>query len=548
MALAIHPRAVAPASYVYGGNSVSTPSNLFKILEAVLKILGSMIRVRFAPSPTGFLHIGSLRTALYNFLFAKHHGGAFILRIEDTDQARLVPGAIESIVETLSWAGITWDEGPCLQTANGRRQIVERGGHGPYLQSERLGFYKKYVIELVAKGSAYRCFCSEERLAEMRKQQMAAKLPPRYDRRCRTLTAREVAAELERKTPSVIRLAVPRQGETVVNDLIHGEVRFQNALIDDQVLMKSDGFPTYHLAVVVDDHLMDISHVIRGEEWLPSTPKHILLYQAFGWDIPQFAHLPLLLNADRSKLSKRTGDVAVESYRENGYLPEALVNFIALLGWNPRADQEKYTLNELVKSFEIEKVNRGGAVVNFEKLKWLNGAYIREMGSDRLALAALPWLKKVGYIEGEGSEKLFALRLGREISWSYLEAVVRVIRQRLEVLSDIDSLASFFFVSELEYLPELLIWKKSTLETTRERLTQLKQFLSLRNGNEWTPKFLEEKIKSWIGEEHLDTGEVLWPLRVALTGREASPGPFEVAAALGRERSLERIEGAIKKL
>jgi glutamyl-tRNA synthetase len=282
------------------------------------------VRTRFAPSPTGFLHVGGLRTALYNYLFAKKHNGQFILRIEDTDQTRIVPGAVENLIETLKWAGIEFDEGP-----------FKGGPFGPYIQSQRLELYHKHALELVEKGYAYYCFCSPERLEKMRQEQIKLGQPPKYDGTCRRLTSDEVKKKLDEGLPKTIRMKIPEWGELKFNDLIRGDVTINFKVLDDQILLKSDGFPTYHLAVVVDDHYMKISHVIRGEEWLPSTPKHILLYDYFQWEKPYFAHLPLLLNPDRTKLSKRQGDVAVEDYRAKGYLPEAVVNFIALLGWNP---------------------------------------------------------------------------------------------------------------------------------------------------------------------------------------------------------------------
>jgi len=304
------------------------------------------VRVRFAPSPTGFLHIGSLRTALYNYLFACKHGGEFILRIEDTDQARSVPGGVENIISTLRWCEISYDEGPVLDTAVG-----EIGDYGPYVQSARLEIYKKYAQQLLEKGSAYVCTCSSERLEQVRQEQIARKEAPKYDQHCRKAGVRDQALGVS----SVIRLKIPESGTTTYDDIIHGKMEFKNALIDDQVLMKSDGYPTYHLANVVDDHLMKITHVIRGEEWLSSTPKHILLYRAFGWEPPEFAHLPLLLNTHRQKLSKRQGHVSVEEYIQEGYLPEAVLNFVALLGWNPGDEREIFSLEQLIEEFSLER-------------------------------------------------------------------------------------------------------------------------------------------------------------------------------------------------
>ncbi|HHE54163.1 MAG TPA: glutamate--tRNA ligase, partial [Caldithrix abyssi] len=342
------------------------------------------VRVRFAPSPTGYVHVGSLRTALYNYLFARHNKGQFVLRIEDTDRNRYVPGAVENLLETLQWAGLDYDEGP------------EKGGpYGPYFQSERMEIYSQHVQILLEKDAAYPCFCSEERLSAMREEQAQKNLPIMYDGHCRNIP-KEQALERMKNETHVIRLKVPRNGTTIVEDLIRGTVSFENNVIDDQILLKSDGYPTYHLANVVDDHLMKISHVIRGEEWLPSTPKHILLYQAFGWELPQFAHLPLLLNPDRTKLSKRQGDVAVEDYRAKGFLPQALVNFVALLGWNKGDDQEIFSLEELIEYFSLERVNKAGAVFDLKKLEWMNGHYIRNIDEQEYLKIGGEWLKKLG--------------------------------------------------------------------------------------------------------------------------------------------------------
>jgi len=342
------------------------------------------IRTRFAPSPTGFVHVGSLRTALYNYLFARHHHGKFILRVEDTDQARFTEGAVENLLTTLSWCSLDYDEGP-----------GKEGKADSYYQSMRTAIYRKYASQLVAENNAYFCFCTEERLKTMRDEQIRHKETAKYDGFCRQIPAAEAAAR-SASEKHVIRLKVPRSGSITINDIVRGQVEFQNEMIDDQVLIKSDGFPTYHLANVVDDHLMEISHVIRGEEWLISTPKHLLLYQYLGWDPPLFAHLPLLLNPDRSKLSKRQGDVAVEDYRAKGYLPQALINFVALLGWNRGDDQEIFTLDQLIADFSLERVSKSGAVFNQDKLKWMNGLYIRNLTVEQIIEKAKPFLFQAG--------------------------------------------------------------------------------------------------------------------------------------------------------
>jgi len=332
------------------------------------------VRVRFAPSPTGYLHIGGLRTALYNYLFAKKHNGSFILRIEDTDRNRYVEGAVENLINALKWCGINYDEGP------------EIGGQfGPYLQSQRLEEYKKYAKKLIANGNAYYCFCTPDRLEKLREEQQKLKLPQaKYDKHCLSLSQKEIDQNLSNNLQHVIRLDVKSNVKINFDDMIREHVEFDGSSVDDQVLIKSDGYPTYHLANVVDDHLMGITHVIRGEEWLSSTPKHVLLYDALNWQRPVFAHLPLLLNPDRSKLSKRQGDVAVEDYKAKGYLKEALINFVALLGWNAGDDKEFYLIDELVENFSLERVNKSGAVFDIEKLNWLNAEHLRMKSNEEL--------------------------------------------------------------------------------------------------------------------------------------------------------------------
>ena len=330
-------------------------------------MINDIPRVRFAPSPTGYLHVGGLRTALYNYLFARNCKGKFILRIEDTDRNRYVPGAVENLISTLSWAGIDYDEGP------------DKGGeYGPYLQSERLDIYKEHADSLIKNKKAYYCFCSSGRLTSLREKQQKQNLQAMYDKHCLSLSEEEIRYNLSEGLPHVIRLNVEPGKKIKFNDYIRKEIEFSSDVVDDQVLIKTDKYPTYHLANVVDDHLMKITHVIRGDEWLSSTPKHVILYEAFGWEIPIFAHLPLLLNADRSKLSKRQGDVAVEDYKNKGYLKEALVNFVALLGWTAGDNKEYYDINELISKFSLDRVNKSGAVFNIEKLNWLNEEHLRK--------------------------------------------------------------------------------------------------------------------------------------------------------------------------
>jgi glutamyl-tRNA synthetase len=397
-------------------------------------------RVRFAPSPTGYLHVGGLRTALYNYLYAKKNGGKFILRIEDTDRNRLVEGAIENLIKTLHWVGLEYDEGP------------DKGGeYGPYIQSERLDIYKKYTDQLVQEKKAYYCFCSAERLAEVREQQQKEGFQPKYDKHCLHLSPSEAEEKLKSGAPYVIRMNIEPDQHIIVEDVIRGKVEFNSSIVDDQVLLKSDGFPTYHLANVVDDHLMKITHVIRGEEWLSSTPKHVLLYQFFGWEIPVFAHLPLLLNPDKSKLSKRQGDVAVEDYRAKGYSKEALINFVALLGWNAGDDREFYYLNELAEHFSLERVNKSGAVFNVEKLNWLNAEHLRTKSSEEL-------LKD---LKAELAESKYK---NEKYDDAKLIKVIDAMRERVSFIKEIIT-NGFYFFEEPETYEESAVkkgWKSDS--------------------------------------------------------------------------------------
>lgn len=498
------------------------------------------VRTRFAPSPTGFVHIGSLRTALFSFLFARQNGGVNILRIEDTDKNRFVEGSIENLLRVMRTLGIEFDEGFYLDKAGG---IQERGDFGPYLQSKRLGIYQKYALELVAQGNAYYCFCTEERLEEMRKEQAALKKPPMYDRHCRNLSQSEREAKLaefgsQGKRP-VVRQAVPLEGQTVVHDLIYGEIAYEHKFLDDQVILKSDGFPTYHLAVVVDDHFMKVSHVIRGEEWIPSTPKHLLLYKALGWQPTELAHLPLILNSDKSKLSKRQGDVAVEDFLAKGYLPEALLNFVAFLGWNPKTDRELFSLDELIAVFDLKKVNKAPAVLDTHKLDWLNALYIRKLSSKELVE------KCRAHWQGQGID-------ASKFSLEYLEAIVALEQQRLKKLSEIGERTGYFFAAP-EYTALLLIWKNGHAQETIKVLKELGEFFqNLPDSDLLDKSKLESYLKNFISQHGYDNGSVLWPLRAALTGLDKSPGPFEVASVLalglGKAEILKRLETAIGKL
>lgn len=485
------------------------------------------IRTRFAPSPTGYLHIGSLKTLLFAYIFAKQNNGDLILRIEDTDQSRKVEDALESLLKILNWVGLTPDEGVVMDK---NQKIAQKGDFGPYIQSERLDIYQKYAQNLVDKNLAYPCFCSAERLEKLRQTQQANKQPTRYDGHCRNLLAKEVEVRIKAGEPHVIRMKVPVNREVGFDDLVRGWVKFNTKELDDQVIMKSDGFPTYHLAAVVDDHEMQISHVIRGEEWLSSTPKHILLYEFFDWEIPVFAHIPLILNQDRSKLSKRQNDVAVEDYQEQGYLPEALINFSALLGWNPGTDQEIFSLDGLIKEFSFDRVQKAGAIFNREKLDWINSIYIKKLSLEKFKELVLPYLK----------EKFSVLP-------DHLESILKLEQERIVKLSEVGDNVKFLFVDELSYDPAKLIWRKSDRETTVEVLellvNQLKSY-----AKDWTKENLEADLRQLVIDNNLDNGTVFWPLRYALTGEDRSPTPFEVAEILGKERSLARLEEGKRKL
>ncbi len=486
------------------------------------------VRVRMAPSPTGYLHIGNLRTALYNEFFARHHCGTLILRIEDTDRARYIEGATESLCRSLRAMHILPDEGVWINEAG---QLIERGDYAPYLQSKRAERHREYAQKLIAMGKAYVCFCSPAVLDKMRQEQQKAGMAPRYDGRCRLLHPEESAARVSAGESHVIRLAFPREGSVTVMDEIRGDVVFDWNELDDQVIIKSDGMPTYHLAATCDDHDMWITHVIRGEEWLPSTPKHLFIYEAFGWKPPIFAHLPLLLNPDKTKLSKRQGDVSVEDFLAKGYLPEALLNFVALLGWNPSGDREIYTHDELRSAFELEKVNKSGAVLNLEKLDWMNAEYLKSMDTDAYLDLVLPELRKLG-----GDEAL-------------QKRVAMLIRSRLIRLSDVPDVSGEYFHPLRNLNPSIIPWKgqqpadvKEKLAAAREELAGLPDYLWASTDD------LEHHIKEWITRRAWQNGPVLWPLRVALSGREKSPSPFELLHVLGREASLARIQAAIDSL
>jgi glutamyl-tRNA synthetase len=475
------------------------------------------IRLRFAPSPTGFLHIGSLRAALFGYLLAKSWGGKFILRVEDTDQKREVEGATEKLIEVLAKIGIGFDEGPHIG-----------GNYGPYIQTERQQLYNKYATELLEKGTVYRCFCSEERLTEMRATQEAAKQPPRYDRCCRNLSIEESEERAQNGEKFVIRQKMPLEGEVVVYDEIRGEIKFPAADLDDQVLIKSNGIPTYQFANVIDDHLMEISHVTRGDEWLASYPKNILLYQDFDWTPPKFIHMPLILNKEGGgKLSKRKGDVFVEDFLNKGYLPEALINFCVLLGWHPKDDKEIFSLTELEKEFSLAGMGASPAVFDTEKLDYLNGYYIRQKSNSELATLCSPFLETAGFKLDER-----------------LENFVSLGKDRMKKIADTPELLGFFFKLP-DYDSSLLSWKGMENEETKKNLKAIYDLLSGVSLENWQKENLETTTLTWIKDSGGKNGDYLWPLRVALSGQKNSPGPLEIAWALGKDETLTRIKKSL---
>jgi glutamyl-tRNA synthetase len=481
--------------------------------------MADTVRTRIAPSPTGDPHVGTAYVALFNYAWARKNGGQFILRIEDTDRERSSAASERMIFEALHWLGLSWDEGPDVG-----------GPFGPYRQSERFEIYREHAERLVAAGSAYPCFCTRERLEALREEQRKAKVAHAlgYDGHCRTVPPVEGQRRRAAGEAHVIRLAMPREGETVVADLLRGKLSFDNTLVDDQVLIKSDGYPTYHLANVVDDHLMGITHVIRAEEWISSLPKHAVLYRAFGWEPPVFCHLPLLRNTDKSKISKRKNPVSLNFYRRAGYLPEALLNFLALQGWAIAEDREEFTLAEFIASFELSKVTLGGPVFDLEKLTWMNGKYMRKL--------AVPQLL----------ERLRGELLGDE----YLLKVLTLVHERIERLEDFVEYARFFFVGELDYdaeAREKLIAKMHTPAKTAQALERLLEE-SLDQLLDWAPARIEEALRDFCNEVGWKTSELFMSVRVAVTGKAATPPLFDTMAVLGKEICRRRLRRAAETL
>jgi glutamyl-tRNA synthetase len=453
-----------------------------------------------------------VRTALFNWLFARHHGGKFILRIEDTDSARKVEGTAEAIVESLQWLGLDWDE-------------------GPFFQSQRLPMYHEIVSGLLEQGHVYSCYCSPERLDAMRQEQTRLKQPPRYDRRCRDLTAEERAQLGATGARPVVRFRMPLEGETTFQDLIHGSVTFRHDTLDDFILLKSDGYPTYHLANVIDDHLMAISHVLRADEWLSSVPRHVLLYSALNWRPPLFAHLPIILGPDRARLSKRHGATAITEYQRQGYLPDAMVNFLALLGWSLDDRTELLSRDELVRHFALERVGKTAAIFNREKLDWMNGVYLRRLSLDELVEQATPFL-----------ERDLPPSIERPLNRSLAGGVLALIQDRAKTLAEVPELTSFFFLDELEYDPALLLATKIEATPAAAALATVSQRLA--GAATWDPAALEAILRPLASELDLSTGRLFGLLRVAVTGRTAAPPLFETMAVLGRQKCVQRLNTA----
>jgi glutamyl-tRNA synthetase len=478
-------------------------------------------RVRFAPSPTGYLHVGGLRTALYNYLFAKNNNGTFVLRIEDTDRNRYVEGAVDNLIKALNWAGLNFDEGPYVG-----------GNYGPYMQSERLDIYKIYTDELIEKGNAYYCFCTPERLKALKEQQEKQKLPQaKYDKHCLHLSKEEVEKNLAAGIPKVVRLNVEENQTIKFDDTIRDHVEFESNNVDDQVLIKSDNYPTYHLANVVDDHLMKITHVIRGEEWLSSTPKHVLLYDAFGWERPVFAHLPLLLNPDRSKLSKRQGDVAVEDYRDKGFLKDALINFVALLGWNAGDDKELYYMDELISSFSLERVNKAGAVFDLQKLNWLNAEHLRKKSNEEL----------LNLLKDEIQKSEFK---NQNYSHNYLKLIIEAMKERVSFIKEFIDTCTYFYEAPTEYEQKSV--EKNWKSETPEQLKRLNvEFSGLSNPSK---EDYEHALAKVAEELNVGKGKLIHPLRLAVSGQSTGPGMFDILFILGKDEIIKRIETANKNI
>jgi glutamyl-tRNA synthetase len=500
------------------------------------------VRVRYAPSPTGPFHIGSARTALFNFLFAQKYQGTFILRIEDTDIARSKKEYEENIIESLKWLGITWQEGPDVG-----------GQYGPYRQSERKEIYRKYIEKLLAEDKIYYCFCSQDELEAYRQYLMSLGKAPIYSGKCRNLTKEEVQEKLQKREKFVLRFKTPIK-KIVFYDLIRGKIEFNSEELGDFVIAKDLDSPLYNLAAVIDDYEMKITHVIRGEDHISNTPKQILLQEALGFYHPEYIHIPLILGPDRAKLSKRHGAKSVMEYKKEGYLPEAIVNFLALLGWHPREEKEIFSMSYLVNEFSLEGIQKSGAVFNIEKLNWMNGFYIRKTPIEKLTNLVIPYLIEANLIEALKADdfptnEFLIKEINQKINFDYIKKIVSIYQERLKFLSEIVSLTSFFFKDKLNFEKDLLRWKNMSDIEIENSLLKTKEVLLKIDEKDWTKENLEKILLTKSVEiGNGDRGRVLWPLRVALSGERASAGPFEIAEILGKEKTLKRIEDAISLL
>lgn len=483
------------------------------------------VRVRFAPSPTGYLHIGGLRTALFNYLYARHTGGDMLLRIEDTDRTRFVEGALENLLKALKWSGIEIDEGVMLDE-NG--EVTQKGDCGPYIQSERVekGIYDKYINQLIEEGKAYYCFCSQERIDKVRDQQRADGLTPKYDGLCRSIPLEEAKKRVAAGEPHTVRLKLPVDRDITFNDRIKGKITFNTDDQDDQVLIKRDGFPTYHFAVVVDDHLMGITHVVRGDEWVSSTPKHVYLYEAFGWEAPEYIHLPTVLNKDHKKYSKRNGDGMVEDFIEEGYMSEGLINFLALLGWSPDSEEEIFTMKQLSEQFDFDRVNKTGAVFDKRKLDWVNGHYVRDLSVEELAEKIKPYLIKSGLIDESYPE-------------DKLNLLAATWQSAIDKFSDAPELAKNYFIKD-----EDMVWDEEAIETikTEDAKKLIDSFLNhLEEVDEIDSEFASTIMKK-IQKETGIKGKNLWfPVRAAVTGSVHGPELSNAFVIMGKEKIKERL-------
>ncbi|MGB9812023.1 MAG: glutamate--tRNA ligase [Thermovenabulum sp.] len=478
------------------------------------------VRVRFAPSPTGSLHIGGARTALFNLLFARHNNGSFILRIEDTDTERSTEESVKQIIRSLKWLGLDWDEGP------------DKGGdYGPYFQSMRLELYRREAQRLVDEGKAYYCYCTPEELQAKREKALKMGKAPRYDGCCRNLTREKIEAfEREGRKP-VIRLKIEEEGQTVVEDIIRGTVVFENSVLDDFIIMKSNGIPTYNFACVVDDHAMKITHVIRAEEHLSNTPKQIKVYEALGYEMPKFAHVPMILAPDRSKLSKRHGATSVEEFRDQGYLAEAIVNYLALLGWSPEGNEEIFGLEKAIKEFTLERVNKTAAIYDVKKLTWINGHYLRELDAGYITDQTIPFLIKKGIVdEKEAKQK-----------YEYIKETVVLSRDRARTLDELADMIAFFLKDFDEYEEKGV---KKYFEDIKTAQLLEKAAQKLEGIDDFTKENVESKIRELAEEMGIKAAEIIHPTRLAVTGRTVGPGLFEILALLGREKTVERLRKA----